>query len=302
MTAIRETFEETGILLASSTSPNPPPSPNQLSIARRAIHSRTDPTTFPSFLAENNLSIGTSTEHLIPFTQWVTPVTAKSRFWTWFYVGFLDEMEGVLVADDVRTEYADDESVLRRVAVTAAPTHDDHIEIQSTYFQSPRSIIQAFDRGDITLMPPQYYLLTMLANGLDHHRDGTKRRNGRPAAQYLRALVSRGFGGRVFNPRFGGNLVGEDGIERTVLMYEGDAQYGEDLGSEGLADLKMDGKGEQERVRHRSLLTFVDGVCVPVRYPRDLPCQYRRLCLLSKCMADVFYRSYTTPYTTFSRH
>jgi hypothetical protein len=224
-------------------------------------------------------------ERLIPFTQWVTPVTAKARLWTWFYVGFLDEAGDVLGAEDVNIESSGADtggiregermgtsSVLERVASASTsipvPTHDNHIEIQSACFQPPRAILQAFDRGDITLMPPQYYLLSMLADILDHHHhhhqvEERRRRGGREgedrsAAGYLRDVVGRGFGERVFNPRFGGKFIGEDGVERSVLMYEGDEEYGKGLSDDG--DAKEGGRRTKRRAKHRSLLTFVDGV------------------------------------------
>jgi hypothetical protein len=266
MTAIRETFEETGILLATPISPSlPPPSPSQISFARRAIHSRTDPTTFTSFLAEHNLSVTSTQKCLIPFTQWITPVAAKSRFWTWFYVAFLDEMEGVLAAGDVEIGPSSGNvlsSVLEKLAPTPVPTSDNHVEIQSAYFQSPRAIIQAFDQGDITLMPPQFYLLTMLADTLDRHRaERKKREEDRLAAGYMRDIVGRKFGGRVFNPRFGGKIIGEDGVERSVLMYEGDGRYGKGLAGDGNNnDVKESGRQDSVLAKHRSLLTFINGV------------------------------------------
>jgi 8-oxo-dGTP pyrophosphatase MutT (NUDIX family) len=69
MTAIRETFEETGILVGSAA--------NQvegsvLDEARKEIHSRTLP--FPKFLIEKSIRV--QTESLIPFTQWITPSSA----------------------------------------------------------------------------------------------------------------------------------------------------------------------------------------------------------------------------------
>ena len=118
------------------------------------------------------------------------------------------------------------------VSGSVEPTHDNHIEIQSAYFQPARSILESFNRGDISLMPPQYYLLTMLADQLDRQKsEATARGQGGSdalsPAGYLRAVVGGRFGERVFNPRFGGKVVGEDGVERSILMYEGDGMYGE---------------------------------------------------------------------------
>jgi 8-oxo-dGTP pyrophosphatase MutT (NUDIX family) len=73
MTAIRETFEESGLLLASSSlSTAPPPLEADLDKARHDIHQQK--LLFQQFLQSKNLEA--DVESLLPFTQWITP--AKS--------------------------------------------------------------------------------------------------------------------------------------------------------------------------------------------------------------------------------
>ncbi|KAG5220473.1 nudix family protein [Salix suchowensis] len=69
ITAIRETFEESGLLLAHSKK-GASPSNAVLDEARHAIHSQK--TAFNSFLQEHQLEPDTSA--LLPFTRWITPV------------------------------------------------------------------------------------------------------------------------------------------------------------------------------------------------------------------------------------
>jgi 8-oxo-dGTP pyrophosphatase MutT (NUDIX family) len=72
MTAIREAFEESGILLASSISPGGSASPISDAIldeGRVAIHS--NKISFPDFLTKHNLRA--DVDSLLPFTQWITP-------------------------------------------------------------------------------------------------------------------------------------------------------------------------------------------------------------------------------------
>lgn len=107
MTAIRELFEETGILLASPISHNSVPSSEKLARGRREIHSRTDPLTFPTFLQNNGLTVEESLASLIPFSQWTTPTNAKARYWTWFYVACLEEFPNILIAGDAPTKTVD---------------------------------------------------------------------------------------------------------------------------------------------------------------------------------------------------
>ncbi len=70
MTAIRETFEESGLLLASPTSAIP--DGKVLEAARHAIHSQKR--TFARFLEEHKLAA--DVDALLPFTEWITPIDA----------------------------------------------------------------------------------------------------------------------------------------------------------------------------------------------------------------------------------
>lgn len=71
-TAIRETFEETGLLLASSDIPSRL-SERDLTQARKAVHG--EQIKFSAFLSNNNLT--PNVDALLPFTTWVTPPTER---------------------------------------------------------------------------------------------------------------------------------------------------------------------------------------------------------------------------------
>jgi len=71
MTAIRETFEESGLLLASTPDPSTPfPSDSVIEEARHSIHDQR--MNFEKFLQSHGLRPDLGS--LLPFTQWVTPV------------------------------------------------------------------------------------------------------------------------------------------------------------------------------------------------------------------------------------
>ena len=70
MTAIRETFEESGLLLAFSRSSAPPLLETVLDEARHKIHQQK--LLFPCFLQSKNIEA--DVDSLLPFTQWITPV------------------------------------------------------------------------------------------------------------------------------------------------------------------------------------------------------------------------------------
>jgi 8-oxo-dGTP pyrophosphatase MutT (NUDIX family) len=80
MTAIRETFEESGLLLASHDLKHPSQKLRllddlALDKARNAVLKQE--TTFNEFLSDNNLTA--DVDELLPFTQWVTPPTVAPR-------------------------------------------------------------------------------------------------------------------------------------------------------------------------------------------------------------------------------
>ena len=84
--AIRETFEESGILLVRSQGSN------ALIDAKRAgeieARSRTalceGKTTFLNVLAENEVSL--ALDELVPYAHWITPEGMPKRFDTWFFL------------------------------------------------------------------------------------------------------------------------------------------------------------------------------------------------------------------------
>ena len=84
MAAIRETFEETGLLLASSTS-KPFPSDAILDASRESIH--TGRTLFGDFLKQNALSV--DPKALLPFTEWISPVGIPRCAHTYIFVPFV---------------------------------------------------------------------------------------------------------------------------------------------------------------------------------------------------------------------
>ena len=85
--AIRETFEESGILLAR---PQGSSSAGRCEAGRRdrGRPSRGDlcesKTTFPKVLADNKLSL--ALDELVPYAHWITPEGMPKRFDTWFFL------------------------------------------------------------------------------------------------------------------------------------------------------------------------------------------------------------------------
>ncbi|GLB34792.1 putative NUDIX domain containing protein [Lyophyllum shimeji] len=203
-TAIRETFEESGLLLASATSGSATVlSDAVLDEARMNIHAQK--LNFQTFLSNHQLVPDTNS--LLPFTQWITPVNVLRRFHTQFFVTFLP------AASSSGFSYGAKQDRI--------PKPDGGQEVVSARFLHPADALSEFSEGKITFMPPQAYLLQTLAEVLQG-------RENTPEQRERVQTLSRGFFGRmVINPR----RLGEPDAEgRTILTYEGDETRG---GSKG---------------------------------------------------------------------
>ncbi|KAF8205753.1 NUDIX hydrolase domain-like protein [Mycena galopus ATCC 62051] len=179
ITAIRETFEEAGILLASGNTP----SDAVLDSARHEIHAGKTP--FQTFLAEYDLV--PDVKDLLPFTMWITPVGPPRRFQTQFFVAFLG-------ASGFSTGAREDR----------IPKPDGGQEVIAARFVHPDTVLAEFNAGEITLMPPQFYIVQTLANIL---RGDTTTADQRARVEEL----ARGAFGQM---------------GRFVLTYEGDHTRG----------------------------------------------------------------------------
>jgi 8-oxo-dGTP pyrophosphatase MutT (NUDIX family) len=84
--AIRETFEESGILLArvrGTTAPVDAKRAAEIEVAHRAALSE-GKTTFLKVLIDNGLLL--ALDELVPYAHWITPEGMPKRFDTWFFL------------------------------------------------------------------------------------------------------------------------------------------------------------------------------------------------------------------------
>jgi 8-oxo-dGTP pyrophosphatase MutT (NUDIX family) len=84
--AVRETFEESGILLArpqGSTALVDASRASEIEAGHRAALCESK-TTFPKVLADNGLSL--ALDELVPYAHWITPEGMPKRFDTWFFL------------------------------------------------------------------------------------------------------------------------------------------------------------------------------------------------------------------------
>ncbi|KAF7295549.1 Nudix hydrolase domain-containing protein [Mycena indigotica] len=216
-TAIRETFEEAGLLFASGSGSNFPDN-EAFDIARKSVHANNG---WKEFLKKYELK--PDTQALLPFTQWITPSFVPRRFQTQFFVTFLAGSSSAGFSSGTKEE--------------RIPTSDGGLEVLSARFLHPRTAIALFASNEITLMPPQYYIVKTLADLLAS-ADG-------PSTLAERANIERlangPFGRIVINPK----LLKTPDIPKgtTVLTYEGDETRGGPPGRMHRAITKMNKAG-----------------------------------------------------------
>lgn len=158
--AIRETFEESGILLARDSETGALIQIDQATCnaGRKAVH-RGD-VKFTEWLKERGAV--PDVETLIPFTRWITPPHLPKRFTTQMYVYFMpiSKSNGGLAA----SMETGSETVIRSSDPT--PTSDGGIEHTAARFLPASEWLSLARRNDIILFEPQMFLLHMLSQFL----------------------------------------------------------------------------------------------------------------------------------------
>lgn len=193
LTAIRECFEESGYLLArpKSSAGNAGGGAGEgagsgekiqllaladdvISTARKAVHN--NEIRFMDWLEE----VGgiPNIENLVPFTRWVTPEHMPRRYSTQMYLYFLPL--GASEACCSRTQaflgppssmtlsspsssWSSSSSTEGKGYTLPTPTTDGGIEHTAARFLHPSTWLLLAQSGSITLFPPQYLLLHLLA-------------------------------------------------------------------------------------------------------------------------------------------
>ena len=125
--ALRELFEETGVLLAE-----PAPPAAEVERVRPAVESRDLP--LARFLADHDAALGADALH--PWARWVTPPFEKRRYDTWFFVATLP-------------------AGLEARAVSSEADRAGWIGVES--------VLESGEAGEVHLLPPTVAMLRDLA-------------------------------------------------------------------------------------------------------------------------------------------
>ncbi|KAI5287882.1 hypothetical protein KEM54_005648 [Ascosphaera aggregata] len=152
--AIRELFEESGILLARNSESKELISVPQLERERGRYCIHSGETTFDDWVKNQDQLAEPDIENLVPFTHWITPTGLKfgRRYTTQMYLYLLPVK--TLSTYDSEVEFQD-------------PTPDGDIEITSAKFLSATEWLRLARSGSIIMFPPQVLLLTLIAQFLD---------------------------------------------------------------------------------------------------------------------------------------
>jgi 8-oxo-dGTP pyrophosphatase MutT (NUDIX family) len=166
--AIRETFEESGVLLAGSSAEGATGLVGDsaaLAADRHALLTGT--TTLGEVLGRRGLVL--RTDLLTPWARWITPEVSPRRFDTWFFAAALPAGQ----------------------TATAAPEgHADPGESESGTWLRPAAALEAAQAGEITLLPPTAVTLRELAAHQDV--DGILARRMTIAPRLPRVVVEDG--------------------------------------------------------------------------------------------------------------
>lgn len=164
LAAVRETFEECGILLAKSKKTGKlftEISDSEREQGRHAVHSGSIKFTD---LLEKWGAIP-DTESLIPFTRWVTPPNVPKRFSTQMYIYFLPLSSVSPTKNPAQTGTPPNSGLEEEEAdlMIPHPTHDGGIEHTAARFLPPNKWINLARQNRIILFPPQFLLTHLLA-------------------------------------------------------------------------------------------------------------------------------------------
>ncbi|KAI1479258.1 hypothetical protein K445DRAFT_316016 [Daldinia sp. EC12] len=151
--AIRETFEESGILLVREGGedgkllnlPN-----TERDKARKQIYQNM--LNFVDWL--DGAGWVADTDNLLPFTRWITPLGRHRRFTTQMYLYMLPLSTG----NDPAIEAARSEAII--------PTPDGGAEITAARFDDANTWLKKQRKGEIILFPPQCFLLHLISQFL----------------------------------------------------------------------------------------------------------------------------------------
>ncbi|QDS70290.1 hypothetical protein FKW77_007999 [Venturia effusa] len=248
LAAVRETFEESGILLAFNNGFGRllEVEDSEREAGRKAVHKKEVP--FTKWLSQKGGR--PDTENLIPFTRWITPPNVPKRFTTQMYIYFLP----VSTANVSRIGGPLSSA---REALIPSPTHDGGLEHTEARFLPASTWLEKARSGEVILFPPQFFLLTLVSqfltpkvpNAPTHEMIEQQRKQ-------LKQFIKRGgdppWGEACISPQA---LIGQLGNGKVVLSLEHPGLDLEQHGRKGVKDFVVLVKFSKEGPRDVEIKT-----------------------------------------------
>ena len=222
--AIRECFEESGILLArkrGNAEQLMELAERERDEGRKAVHA--EKVLFEEWVGQKGGEM--DTQGLVPFTRWLTPADIPKRYSTQMYLYFLPVESGLGLGKQTQQIHI--------------PTPDGGVEHTAAKFAWAGEWIEAALGGECVLFPPQFFLLSLVADFLKPPSDGKGELDTAQLREQRRQLMDFVRGG---DPPWGEKCISPNSIKKsgdTLWMGLGDA------GPELVGTAR---RGEMERV------------------------------------------------------
>jgi nucleoside diphosphate-linked moiety X motif protein 19 len=235
--AIRETFEESGVLLFEPTTSADGPKQKEIEEKWRKVDDRTKTQLREKVhssgrkfvdLFEKNLGkeVRPAVSRLTHWANWVTPLMLPRRFDTHFFISVLPSASSPDASPDETPYYklASSDGVETSIAEWLTPTqairralaHTANLSYPSTtptYAEQPHSMGNNPTKS-IILHPPQFYLLAELAQNHKSYRSLLDSDGG-----VVRTRIVKSFTPQI------GRVVDEGGKERPATILPGDESF-----------------------------------------------------------------------------
>ena len=165
------------------------------------------------------------TEGLVPFTRWLTPANIPKRFSTQMYLYFLPLESGLELGKHTNQIHI--------------PTPDGGVEHTAAKFAWAREWIEAALKGECVLFPPQFFLLSLVADFLKESSDGEGKLDTVQLQDQRRQLMEFVRGG---DPPWGDKCISPNPIKKSGdTLWMGLGEAGPELEGTGRS-------GDRERV------------------------------------------------------
>ena len=235
--AIRECFEESGILLArkrGNTEQLVELAERERDEGRKAVHA--EKVLFEDWVKQKGGEM--DTQGLVPFTRWLTPANIPKRYSTQMYLYFLPLESGLGLGKQTHQIHI--------------ATPDGGVEHTAAKFAWAGEWVEAALRGECVLFPPQFFLLSLVGDFLKPPSDGNGELDTEQLREQRRQMMEFVRGG---DPPWGEKCISPNSIKQsgdTLWMGLGDAGpelAGTARSGEKERVLRIELSGEVERGR-----------------------------------------------------